>query len=102
MFTVKLYRTIKGRPLGEDSYFPAKSATKLVEAEEVTVYLLRHDELYHVVGLTPGGRPFAFYVANDEKPRPPGFADDIDFYYAAYIENSAGATTETVKFSPRD
>ena len=43
-------------------------------------------------GSTVGG----FYVADPQKPRPQGWADEVQFYDRAYIENAHGATTETV------
>lgn len=41
------------------------------------------------------GTTEAFYVA--QKPQPEGWAEAIDFYDVAYIENMNGATTETVR-----
>jgi hypothetical protein len=98
MLTVKLYRTIKGRPLGEDSDFPAKRVIKIVETDEVDIYTLRPGELYEIAGTSHTGKSFAYYISDDRQPRPNGFADEIEFYYAAYVENSSGATTEAVTF----
>ena len=72
-------------------------STKIIEAEEVNIHILRPLELTEVA-LLCGGKSYAFYVADRNKPRPEGFADEIDFYFSAFIENSSGATTESVRF----
>ena len=72
-------------------------STKIVEAEEVDVHVLRPGELVEVVARC-GDRTYAFYVADRHKPRPDGFADEVDFWFSAFIENSSGATTEVVRF----
>jgi hypothetical protein len=71
--------------------------TLIVEADEVKIHNLRNAELCEVAG-TCGNRSFAYYVADREKPRPLGFADSVDFYYAAFIENASGKTVESVRF----
>lgn len=38
-----------------------------------------------------------FYVADPHKPRPEGWADNVDFWAVAYIENASGATTEVIR-----
>ena len=72
-------------------------STKIVEAEEVDVHVLRPGELVEVAARC-GDRTYAFYVADRHKPRPDGFADEVDFWFSAFIENSSGATTEVVRF----
>ena len=72
-------------------------STKIVEAEEVDVHVLRHGELIEVAARC-GDRTYAFYVADRHKPRPDGFGDEVDFWFSAFIENSSGATTEVVRF----
>ena len=72
-------------------------STKIVEAEEVDVHVLRPGELIEVAARC-GDRTYAFYVADRHKPRPDGFADEVDFWFSAFIENSSGATTEVVRF----
>jgi hypothetical protein len=72
-------------------------STKIVEAEEVDVHVLRPGELIEVAARC-GDRTYAFYVADRHKPRPDGFTDEVDFCFSAFIENSAGATTEVVRF----
>lgn len=96
MFTVKL---CKGHSI------------KLVEAVEVNVYPCgpalgsdkdpkkRTNALREIAGITPEGTSFAYYVCDRSKPIPKdnfGFADVVEFYDCAYIENARGATTETV------
>jgi hypothetical protein len=97
MFTVKL---CKGR------------VTKLVEAAEVNIYPCgptagsdldpsrRTNEIFEIAGETSEGKSFAFYVRDLQKAAPDdnfGFAPEVDFYGCAFIENSHGATTETVR-----
>ena len=72
-------------------------STKILEAEEVDVHVLRPGELVEVAARC-GDRTYAFYVADRHKPRPDGFADEVDFWFSAFIENSSGATTEVVRF----
>lgn len=72
-------------------------STKIVEAEEVDIHVLRPGELVEVAARC-GDRTYAFYVADQHKPRPDGFADEVDFWFSAFIENSSGATTEVVRF----
>lgn len=73
-------------------------STKIVEAREVDVHVLRPHELTEVAGVRSDGESFAFYIADRNKPRPEGFADGVDFWFSAFVENSAGATTEAVRF----
>ena len=87
-------------------------STKIIEAVEVNIHILRPNPdkpsspwLYKVSGIGKlnndmgaGDNSFAFYVADQNKPRPEGFADCVDFWNSAYIENSAGKTTEVVRF----
>jgi len=104
MFTVKLYRRIAdghrgGDPQTDGSSRPIVFSTKIVQGLEVDVHQLRPNELVEVaVRHDNEGHNTAFYVAPSGRPRPEGFADEIEFYYAAYIENAHGATTEVVKF----
>jgi hypothetical protein len=95
MFTIKLM-SARQDPINQAG--PAtpvasvRFSTKLVEAAEVDIHCLRPGELYEVATPTE-----AFYVADRNKPRPEGFADQ-HFYYEAYIENAVGKTTERVTF----
>jgi hypothetical protein len=88
-FTVKLY----GRtPAGYHT-------TRLVEALEVDIHILRPGELQEIAVRGPGGDSGAFYVADSALPRPlTGFAPEVDFWEQAYVENSAGKTTHSVRF----
>ena len=95
MLTVKVMKQM--RDLG-GAPIPGKFSTRIVEASEVDIHMLRPGELYEVAANYPGSGVAAFYIADNAKPRPEGFADEVDFWYAAYIENSAGATTEVIKF----
>jgi hypothetical protein len=72
-------------------------STRVVETDHVDIHILRPGELYEVAG-GHGENSFAFYIAPRDKPRPEGFADEVDFWFQAFIENSAGATTEIVRF----
>lgn len=96
MLTVKLMRVLNQEIPDEAS--SGRFTTKIIEACEVDVHVLRPHELTEVSGICPGGGSFAFYVADRNKPRPDGFADCVDFYFSAFIENSHGATTESVRF----
>ena len=94
MFTVKVTKRAvdeKGERIS------GRFCTKMVEGSEVNVFVLRPGELQEVAGTGPSGC-FAFYVANPQLGRPEGFADEVDFWDSAFIENSAGKTTETVRF----
>jgi hypothetical protein len=96
MFTVKLMKEMhvvtdaKGNHKGRFS-------TKIVEASEVNIHILRPNELAEVSGECDGNN-FAFYISDRNKARPEGFAEEVDFWFAAFIENSSGATTEVVRF----
>lgn len=103
MFTVKLMMARDSTLLSPPAPMVAgtkitRFSTKIIEATEVDVHILRHGELYELHVTQPGGGDQAFYIANRDKPRPEGFADDISFYYEAYIENSAGKTIEAIRF----
>ena len=71
-------------------------STKIVEADEVDIHILRPGELIEVAARC-GDRTFAFYIADRNKPKPNGFAAEIDFWFSAFIENASGATTEVVR-----
>jgi hypothetical protein len=111
MFTVKIMRqdlfSYEGGPVGEDGSSPPpswKQCTKLIEASEVSIHTLRYQELYGISGVSSNGQKFYYYVAHPDKPYPKNIAKEDSgtgeniFGYAAYIENSSGATTEVVKF----
>lgn len=92
MFTVKLSKTVERD--GEQYV-----STKLVEALEVNVYTGAPREWCEVAVIfsRTDGDNAAFYIADPKKPRPQSFADFVDFYDVAYIENARGATTEIVR-----
>jgi len=106
MFTVKLMRRLphiaeNGIPerLDSDGAIPIVYSTKIVQGIEVDVHRLRPNELYEIsVQHDREGHNSAYYIADSGKPPPSGFAKEIEFYYAAYIENAQGATTEVVRF----
>lgn len=95
MFTVKL---MKGH------------SVKLVQAEEVNVFRSSQGIGVAEVSITTYQRGLddcvkadkpahaaAYFIADTRnKPRPKGFADNVDFYDKAFIENQHGATTEVV------
>ena|ERR1035441_6180228 len=95
MLTVKLFRG---------------HAIKIVEAEEVNVFPSGHaegseqdprkrtNEVREIeVSTNNRTQGDAFYVADPSKPRPEGYAECIEFYDSAYIENARGATVEVVR-----
>lgn len=92
MFTVKLY---KGH------------AIKLVSAKEVNIFSSlkgNNDEPIGVAeisiqsGMADGPDQQAFFIADTRnRPRPAKFADTVEFYDSAYIENQHGATTQIVR-----
>lgn len=94
MLTVKVMRRRSASPAESDV---GLFSTKIIEAEEVDVHILRPGELTEVAARC-GDRTFAFYIIPRDAKRPDGFADEVEFHYAAFIENAAGATTEIVKF----
>lgn len=89
MFTVKL---CKGH------------ATKLVCGVEVNIYPAHHNgdapaknDVREVSVVPTDGPVKSFFVADPKKPRPKGWAEEVEFFDVAYIENGHGATTETVR-----
>jgi hypothetical protein len=102
MLTVKLYATIvippPANPPGGETSPIRRPTIKILEASEIDIYILRPGELYEVAGVCCDGHAFAYYVADDRKPKPEGFAEETVFWYTVYIENSAGATTHSLKF----
>lgn len=99
MFTIKLVgRTeLKDGATGERLMWLEKQ--RLVSADIVNVYTLRHGELFEVAGESKDGTSCSFYVANQDLPRPYGFADSVDMWDRAYIENASGKTTRVVNFN---
>lgn len=103
MLTIKLMKAAQTTDagVGEDANVPRTVfSTKILEAEEVTIYDHRPGELAEVAIVQPSSvlpKHLAFYLAPRGK-RPAGFADEVDFYYAAFIENSRGSTTQSVTF----
>lgn len=102
MLTVKVTKTVVD---GQGKRLLGHFSTKIVEAVEVDIHILRPGELYEVAGLgrlsssmDAGDNSFAYYIAHPSLGRPDGFADEVDFWDSAYIENSAGKTTEVVRF----
>lgn len=71
--------------------------TKILEAREVDVVSLR-DGLFSIELTDATGSSQAFYVADPARPRPVGFADEVEFWHAAYVENANGRTTDSVRF----
>ena len=74
---------------------------KIIEATEINIYPAHKSEdgrmdnkIREVAGTRYDGNSFAFYVADEQKQD--GFADCVEFYKCAYIENAHGATTEKV------
>lgn len=102
MFTVKLYRRLSHQTENgpkADGIVPVVFSTKIVHGIEVDVHWLRPNELAEVaVKHDREGHNSAYYIADSGKPRPSGFADEVEFYYSAYIENAHGSTTESVRF----
>lgn len=92
MFTVKLF---KGH------------AIKLVSAKEVNVFssLQGNDdkpigiaEISVQSGMADDPEQKAYFIADTRnRPRPKNFADTVEFYDVAYIENQHGATTQVVR-----
>jgi hypothetical protein len=77
-------------------------STIVEEAKKVSIYELNQYEaggtVFEVAGEEADGKTFVYYISNPDKPRPTGFADEIEFGYKAYIENAAGKTTEVVGY----
>lgn len=95
MFTVKL---VRGHVM------------KILEAEQVNIYPAgpaakgcapdpedRTTDVLEVAIRKADGCTEAFYVVGAGKPRPQGWADGVDFFDIAYVENERGATTEVVR-----
>lgn len=92
MLNVKLNRPIPGPQASQASYH-----SKIVCANAVDIFTHRGGELKEIVTRDKDGNSEAFYVANLEKGRPAGFADEIDFWDHAYIMNERGSTTVVVE-----
>lgn len=93
MLTLKLSRRNKEIEAGDQILF----TTKIVEATEVEIHQLREGELSEAQ--TKNGDHWqSFYIANRSKGRPSGYADEVQFWDSAWIENSSGATTSHVRF----
>ena len=102
MLTVKLiqrptWATTPGVVTKQSEDPTGRFTTKIIEADEVNIHILRPGEVTEVAAMC-GNRNWAFLIADPNKPRPDGFAAEVDFWFVAYIENSQGATTEVVKF----
>ena len=87
MFTVKLLRSSPTR------------IRKLIEAENVEVNIIRHNELTQLVA---DGKSFS--IVNAKRIANVGDLQQGDPYteelwHEAYVENSSGSTSEQVKFS---
>jgi len=96
MLIVKLGKLSSTDSSGEPDLLAGQKVVKLLEAEEVIIYVLRPEKLVEVHGWN-GTKDFSYYISKDGK-RPEGFASDIEFWREAYIENSNGATTHVVRF----
>jgi hypothetical protein len=71
-------------------------SSEMIEAKHIYIYeLAEFNGVIEVTGETIDGGSLTYYVANPNNPRP-AMADDIEFAYKIYIENSAGKTTEVV------
>jgi hypothetical protein len=100
MLTVKVTKQIRHvagppAPTGEISTAEqdlGRFTTRIVQSEKVDVHILRPGELVEVAG-----DGFAFYIAPRDK-KIEGFADEVEFWFEAFIENSTGATTKVVRF----
>jgi hypothetical protein len=99
MFTIKLYRATKhpAMPGGEEH---TAFSTVLREAEIVAIHEHRFNELASVEVTYANGSTGAFYIANRDMPEPENIIPEDGFYYAAFIENANGRTTESVRFTP--
>lgn len=90
MLTVKLMRRADH---GEGKF---QFSTKIIEAMEVDVHILRPGELLEIAIHPHHGQDTrAFYIKGIEDPTPDNI--EADFYYEAYIENAAGRTTQVVR-----
>ena len=92
MLTIKLSR--KNNTAGDKG--PSLWTTKIVEASEVDIHELRVNELSEIE-VVVDGKSMVFYIADNNGPRPAGFAESVLFWHNVYIENSTGATTHVVR-----
>lgn len=83
---------------------------KIIEAVEVSVFASGHaeggdsdptkrtNEVREIeIKLHSGSTVGGYYIADPRESRPKGWAEEVQFYDCAYIENAHGATTETVR-----
>jgi hypothetical protein len=94
MLTVKLMKdhTVTIIEATEVKIFPAGHAKGSGGDPKKRTNEVREIEVKLHSGNTVGG----YYVADPHKPRPQGWAEEVEFYDCAYIENAHGATTERV------
>lgn len=83
MFVVKLFGTDKS----------GNKLTRIVESQEVRIQEVRKNE-FSIVKTDMD----EFCIANPRKPRPQECKDGTAVYDTVFVENSTGATTQTVKF----
>lgn len=93
MFTIKLKGRNVWTNLGQEEC--AVHKTLLVEAASLEIHHLRLHELAEIECDNAQGH-HVFYIADPDKPRPDGFAQEIFFWDFAYIENANGRTTEVI------
>ena len=100
MLTVKVTQQVRHgaqapSPMDRDDV--GRFSTRIIEAETVNIHYTRPGEVIEVAGGV-GDKSFAFNIIRRGAARPEGFADEVEFWHEAFIENSAGATTEVVRF----
>jgi hypothetical protein len=94
MMTVKIemQRFTKGKdPI-------CRITTEIIEATHVEIACLRPGFLFEICGKNANNDPFSYYIANPNGSVPEGFASDVEFGSAAYIENAQGSTIHMVRF----
>ena len=106
MLTLKLYARVEyttgeAGPDGSRSETFSQNETRIVEADDIVIRELRRDALFEidVIGRDGHSRQ-SFYVCPHGK-HPDCIAVEAPhrFYYAAYVENAQGKTSEVVKFN---
>jgi hypothetical protein len=98
MLTVKLYKIHETCAEGEE-VFPDSEVLTVVEADRVNIHTLRHNEFYEIECFSGDKKSF-FYLVNVNLPHvvQTGLPCGTPVFYMAYVENSAGVTTEKVVF----
>jgi hypothetical protein len=99
MLTVKVSREVRHgaqAPHPKDIGDVGRFSMRIMETESVEIHHIRPGDVIEVAGGI-GETAFCFNIIRRGAAEPEGFAEGERFWHEAFIENSAGATTEVVR-----